>query len=166
MRSERPTSVRVCEHAAPMKKTFLFLLMLLLMLLGACASTPAGPDDEAAVLQTLHAACRALREADIPRIEALLSSDFTLTDADGVVTTRADKLENARTGAIRYTVFENHEMKVRLHGDAAVVTGITRVAGTAGTTQFARDFQFTDTVVRQGGRWRVAASHISRLPAR
>ena len=142
------------------------LLSLLLLLLAACTSTGAGANDEAAVVQALHDACRALREADVARIETLLSSDFTLTDADGVVTTRGDELENARTGAIRYTVFENHDMKVRLHGDAAVITGITKVAGTAGTTQFARDFQFTDMVVRQNGRWQVAASHISRLPAR
>ena len=54
-------------------------------------------------------------------------------------------------------------MKVRLHGDAALVTGITTVSGMAGTTAFAAEFQFTDTLVRQRGAWRVAASHISRI---
>lgn len=145
-----------------MKKTMFALLFLLL--LGGCASTAVPAGDKAAVLRTLHDACRAYLDADVRQMEALLTEDFTLTDADAVVTTRADDLQNARTGAIRYTVFENHDMKVRLHGDAAVVTGVTKVAGTAGTTQFAAQFQFTDTVVRQNGRWRVASSHISRLP--
>jgi ketosteroid isomerase-like protein len=137
---------------------------LFLLLLGGCASTAVHAGDEAAVLRTLHDACRAYLDADVQRMEALLTDDFTLTDPDGVVTTREDDLQNARAGAIRYTVFENHDMKVRLHGDAAVVTGVTKVAGTAGTTQFATRLQFTDTVVRQNGRWRVASSHVSRLP--
>jgi ketosteroid isomerase-like protein len=140
--------------------------LLILLLLAGCASSTGPSGGEEAVIQTLHDACRAYLEADASRIEALLTPDFTLTDADGVVTTRADDVENARTGGIRYTVFENHDMKVRLHGDAAVVTGVTRVSGTAGATPFTANLQFTDTVVRQNGRWRVASSHISRLPAR
>lgn len=136
--------------------------LLLLLLLVGCVSVPRA-GDEAAVIQTLHDACKAYLDGDAARIESLLTDDFTLTDADGVVTTRADDIQHAKNGSLKYTVFENREMKVRLHGDAALVTGITKVAGTAGTTAFAAEFQFTDTLVRQGGRWRVAASHISRI---
>ena len=119
--------------------------------------------DEAAVIQTLHDACKAYLDGDAERIESLLTDDFTLTDANGVVTTRDDDVRHARNVSLKYTIFENRVMKVRLHGDAALVTGITKVAGNAGATAFAAEFQFTDTLVRQGGRWRVAASHISRL---
>lgn len=133
------------------------------LLLVACTSTR-GAGDESAILETLHAACKAYLDGNAERIEYSLTEDFTLTDADGVVTTRADDLAHARNGTLKYTRFENSEMKVRLHGDAAVVTGITKVAGNAGSTAFAATFQFTDTLVRESGRWRVAASHISRLP--
>ena len=57
---------------------------------------------------------------------------------------------------------------MRLYGaDTAVVTGITWVAG---TTKSGHDFElrarFTDTYVRQDGRWRLAASQASSaLPA-
>lgn len=122
------------------------------------------PGDEVAVIQTLHDACKAYRDGDAARIEYLLTDDFTLTDADGVITTRHNDVQHATNGTLQYTIFENRDMKVRLHGDAALVTGITKVAGNAGTTAFAAEFQFTDTLVRQGGRWRVAASHISRIP--
>jgi hypothetical protein len=83
---------------------------------------------------------------------------------DACKTTRADDIGHARKGTI-YEVFENHDMKVRLHGDAALITGRTTVKGTAGETPFATEFQFTDTLVRQDGRWRVAASHVSRISA-
>jgi len=139
-------------------------LLALTMLLAACVSVPQSrAGDEAAIVQTLHDACKAYRDGDAARIEYLLTDDFTLTDADAVVTTRADDIQHAKNGTLKYTIFENSDMKVRLHGDAAVVTGTTKVAGTAGTVPFAANFQFTDTMVRQGGRWRVASSHISRL---
>ena len=132
-----------------------------LLLFGCASSMPAG--DEAAVIQTLHAACKAYLDGDASRIAEYLSPDFTLTDASGAITTLADDLEAAETGAIRYTVFENSDMDVRLHGDAAIVTGITTVAGRAGETRFSSRLQFTDTLVRRNGRWQVAASHVSRI---
>lgn len=128
---------------------------------GQGASAP--PSDEAAVVQVLHDACKAYLQADVEKLTELLTEDFTLTDASGAISTRADDVEIARKGTIKYEVFENHDMKVRLYGDSAVVTGRTRVKGKAGENAFASEFQFTDTVVRRDSRWRVAASHISRV---
>lgn len=145
-----------------MRKTFAFVLLFFFL---GCATAPANTaDDEVAVIQALHDACKAYQDGDTDGIRRLLTDDFTLTDPDGVITTREDDVRALQTNAIRYTLFENRDMKVRLHGDAAVVTGITEVRGNAGSAAFASKFQFTDTVVRQGERWRVASSHISRLP--
>jgi len=119
--------------------------------------------DEAAILQVTRDACKAFVDRDTRRLREVLTEDFTLTDADGTVTTRADEIASVETGAVRYDVFENHDMKVRIYGDSAVVTGRTTVKGTAGKSPFAAEFQFTDAIVRRGDRWRFAASHISRV---
>lgn len=119
--------------------------------------------DEAAILQVTRDACKAFVDADTRRLTEVLTEDFTLTDADGKVTTRADEIASVASGAVRYEVFENHDMKVRVYGDSAVVTGRTTVKGTAGASAFAAEFQFTDAIVRRGGRWWFAASHISRI---
>ena len=121
--------------------------------------------DETAILQVTRDACKAFVDADTRRLREVLTEDFTLTDADGTVTTRAQEIASVETGAVRYEVFENHDMKVRVYGDSAVVTGRTTVKGTAGTSAFAAEFQFTDAIVRRDGRWRFAASHISRVAA-
>jgi ketosteroid isomerase-like protein len=146
------------------KPTILLTVLLALSVL-ACSTTRDAREDEAAVLQVTHDACRAYREADTRRMRELLTEDFTLTDPDGVITTLADDIEIAEKGTIRYEVFENYDMTVRLYGESAVVTGKTRVKGVAGTKSFARVFQFTDTLVRRDGRWWFAASHVSPLPA-
>lgn len=119
--------------------------------------------DEAAILQVTRDACAAFLHGDTRRLMEILTEDFTLTDASGTVTTRADEIANAQTGAVQYEVFENHDMKVRVYGDSAVVTGRTTVKGNAGPSAFAAEFQFTDALVRRGDRWWFAASHISRV---
>jgi uncharacterized protein (TIGR02246 family) len=143
---------------------FIGLLFLLPIAGGAFASGRDASGDEAAVLQVIRDACKAYLEGNANRMAEVLTEDFTLTDASGVVTTRADDIEHAKRGTMRYEVFENYDMKVRLYGDAAVVLGRTRVKGKAGETPFAAEFQFTDTLVRREGRWWFAASHVSRLP--
>ena len=143
----------------------LAMALCALGLLSCSATSPqtVTADDEAAVQQTLHDACRAYLDGNAERMTELLTEDFTTTDSSGAITTRADDVEAAKKGSIRYEVFENRDMKVRLHGDAAVVTGRTIVKGQAGGDSFDAEFQFTDTLVRSGGRWRVAATHISRI---
>jgi ketosteroid isomerase-like protein len=78
------------------------------------------------------------------------------------ITTRADDLDEARKKDPKYEVFENNDMKVRIHGDTAVVTGRRHTKGIAGGKPFDSKFQFTDTFVKDAGRWRLLAGHVSK----
>ena len=128
------------------------------------AATADDTRDEAAVVALLHAACEAYRVGDAAYLENALDSRFTLTDTSGVVTTRADELAAVRKGDPKYEILGDSEMKVRLYGDTALVTGITTVKGTSGGKAFHSALQFTDTLIRRNGEWKIAASHVS--PAR
>jgi ketosteroid isomerase-like protein len=120
------------------------------------------PTDTDSVLRSITRACDAFRDGDVTYLQSFLAEDFTLTDSSGVVTTREQNLEEVRRREPRYDVFSNHDMKVRLYGDAAVVNGITTVKGSSHGEPFAADFQFTDTLVRRSGRWIMVASHATR----
>jgi ketosteroid isomerase-like protein len=90
--------------------------------------------------------------------------DYTLTNSTGKITTRADDIDEAKKKDPKYEVFENHDMKVRVHGDTAIVTGQTHTKGTSDGKPFDSEFQFTDTFIKDGGRWRLLAGHVSKLP--
>lgn len=124
----------------------------------------ASPSEEKAVLDALHAGCEAFRIGDVRRVTEFLGEGFTLTGSSGVVTTREETIAEVRNKEPRYEVFRNHGMKVRLYGDTAVVNGITTVKGTSGGKPFAAELQFTDTLVKRDGKWRIVASHVSPLP--
>ena len=123
------------------------------------------PEDVRRILQAEREICAAYEREDADWLEKHLDPTFTLTSSNGKVTTRADEVADLR-GGTRYDVFRNRDSRVRVYGDAAVVTGITRVEGKSEGKPYALDFQFTDTYVRRGDGWVLVASHASRLMAK
>src|SRR5215470_2154771 len=116
------------------------------------------------VLQFEHDACKAFLDADVAALERVLTPDFTLTLSSGEVSTRADEINELRSGKVHYDVFENYDMLARLYGNGvAVVLGKTHVKGTSDGKPFDRVVQFTDTLIERDGRWQLAAGHVSRL---
>lgn len=133
------------------------------------SATEAGHDpaqDEREIRRVEAEICQAFLRGDAATLRPLLDDGFILTSSTGVVTDLAQNLEEVRTRDPAYDEFRNHDQIVRLHGDAAIVTGITTVKGRSGGESFAKDFQFTDTWVRRDGRWLLAASHASALAGR
>jgi ketosteroid isomerase-like protein len=140
--------------------------LCLLMMMGLSSSLAASADakaDEALILERIHKACAAFEKGDVDYLVEFLDESFTLTDTRGQVTTREQNLAEVRKREPRYDMFRNHGMKVRVYGDSAVVTGITSIKGTSGGTAFAVDVQFTDTLIKRDGKWRMVASHASPL---
>ena len=123
-----------------------------------------GGDEENAVLQTERELATAYLRSDADAIARGVMEDYTLTNSMGKITTRADDIDEAKKNNPKYEVFENHDMKVRVHGDTAVVTGQTHTKGISSGKPFDSEFQFTDTFIRDGGRWRLLAGHVSKLP--
>jgi ketosteroid isomerase-like protein len=126
--------------------------------------SPAQTSAENDVLQFEREACKAFLDADPAGLERVLTPDFTLTLSNGEVSTRADEINDLRSGKVHYNIFENYDMKVRFYGDnTAVVLGKTHVKGTAEGKPFDRVVQFTDTLIKRDGRWQLASGHVSRL---
>jgi ketosteroid isomerase-like protein len=114
-------------------------------------------------LATIHELCKAFETADTERLSKNMTLDFTLTSSDGTVTTLDDEIRDLKSGKARYRVFENVDMKPRIYGNTAVVTGRTIIKGEYDKTPIDMEFQFTDTLVWQKGKWWMVSSHASRL---
>ena len=142
-----------------MKSLFFFSFVCFATVLAQMPS-----DESAAVLQAEHDGCVAYLHGDADKIANFLTDDYTLTNSKGEISTAADDIEDAKSGRVHYDVFENYDMKVRIYDDhTAIVTGKTKVKGNAQGKPIDIIVQFTDTFVKQSGRWRLAAGHVSRL---
>ena len=77
----------------------------------------------------------------------------------GLLETRAQTIESARNDKMVYDLLELSDLGIRVEGDVGIVTGINRVKGTdAQGKAFDRRVRFTDTFIKQDGRWQVWAT--------
>jgi hypothetical protein len=140
-----------------MKRIFLVLSLLILPRI----SLRAGDEDDVLRVERELALC--YQNSDAACIEQGVMDDYTLTNSKGKITTRADDLAEARKRDPKYEIFENNDMKVRVHDGAAVVTGITHTKGISGGQPFDAEFRFTDIFVKDHGRWRLWAGQAAKI---
>src|SRR5439155_5201891 len=115
----------------------------------------AGDEDD--VLRAERELALCYQNSDAACIEQGVTEDSTLTNSKGKITTRADDLAEATKHDPKYEIFENHDMKVRIYGGAAVVTGITHAIGISRGKLFDAGFLLIEPFVNDHGRWRLWA---------
>ena len=103
---------------------------------------------------------------DKTTFDRIVADDFTGTDESDKVRSKAQEREliQAPLASIK-TSLTNKDVRVRVYGDAAIVTGrIVVKTQLSGQPEISFQSRFTDTFVKRQERWRVVARHYSRLP--
>ena len=116
--------------------------------------------DPTAVLVDLeHRLASAWVKGDRPFIEALLAPEWTVTDPSGKVLSRQQVIDEAFVTSDRsITAMAIDDVRVRVFGDTAVVTGRTRATGIHLGDAVTVVLRFTDVFVRRDAGWQVVAS--------
>jgi ketosteroid isomerase-like protein len=128
----------------------------------AHAQVTSGKDVEE-VLQWERDGCAAYQRNDAAYIDRIVADGYVLTNSRGGYDTKADDLQAARNQDVVFTTFHNENMKVRIYGQTAIVTGTTIVKGVAKDgSKVDLAVLFTDTLVKMNGRWRLVAGHVSK----
>jgi len=106
----------------------------------------------------------ALVKHDWAFLDQILADDCIWTDPDGNVWTKAQFLASLKSGEDVLTAAVADEIRVRVYGDAAVVTGRTTVKEQYKGKDISGQYQWTDMWVKDyAGRWQCVASHSSRI---
>jgi ketosteroid isomerase-like protein len=117
------------------------------------ANAPASDDERAvAELDTQYQA--AVQKNDAAAMDRILADDFVLVTGSGKTYTKADLLEEARSGRMVYERQEDSLRKVRVWGDTAVITAKLWAKGTDNGKSFDYILWFSDTYVRTPNGWR------------
>lgn len=104
------------------------------------------------------------RSGDIATLERLLAEEYTYTEMNGEVYTKAEDLESYKTNKIKLESAELSDQKVRIIGNnAAVEIGSIRYRGSNNGKAFDLTKRYTTTWVLRGGRWQVIADHTSAV---
>jgi len=106
---------------------------------------------------------KAIVKNDLEGIERLVAVDWIIVDPDGEIVERARFFEVIKSGAMTHDAMESEDFRIRVYGDSAVVTGITRTKGKFMGQEFSTKERATDVFVKRDGRWQCVLTHLTRL---
>ena len=146
-----------------MPRRFIAYICLLGLVLSAVVGVEARQakgDTDAAVSQTLQgmeqAWVTAEKNQDAAAFEKLVADDWIAITPDGKNQTKAERAAEVKSaGTVSVTL---GEMKVRVFGETAVVTGTDDEATMKDGKKSSDRYVWTDVFVKRDGRWRAVAS--------
>jgi ketosteroid isomerase-like protein len=146
------------------------LTLAIVVVLGVATSSPvlgqAKPKDstvEQALIKLENDWNDASMKRDVVALGRILADDFIFTDPDGVMWTKAQDLEMLKSGEDVVTSAVSTDMKVRVYGNAAIVTGRYTAKEELKGKDISGTSAFTDTWVKRSGSWQCVATHTSKV---
>lgn len=106
---------------------------------------------------------RAVASNDADALEGLLADDWIIVEPDGSIIDKARFLGVIRSGALSHESMESTDLRVRLYGNAAVVTALTATKGKFMGQDFAFCERATDIFVKQTDRWQCVFTQLTRF---
>jgi len=106
---------------------------------------------------------QAVASNDANALDGLLADDWIIVDPDGSIIDKERFLGVIRSGALSHESMENTDLRVRLYGNAGVVTGLTTSKGKFMGQDFASCERATDIFVKQTDRWQCVFTQLTRF---
>jgi ketosteroid isomerase-like protein len=105
----------------------------------------------------------AFERRDMETLDRLMADDYILTDPLGSVRTKAESLAAIERNEVHFESTKSDNVKVRINGDTAVVTGRSTFRGRYKGWSMAGQYQYTDVLVKRRGSWQAVSSHITAV---
>ena len=102
-------------------------------------------------------------QADLAKLEQILSDDLTYTHSSGQTQTKVEFIATVREGKTRYRSLEFLQSNVRLYGNSAVSNSEVRVNLTIDGKDVSVHPRFLHVWVKQNGHWQLAAHQGTKI---
>ena len=96
---------------------------------------------------------KAVEKNDAATMARILADDYVLVDGNGKSYTKADLVNDAKSGKTHYVHQEDSQQTVRIWGDTAVVTALLWAQGIEDGASVDYKLWFSDTYVRTAKGW-------------
>lgn len=103
----------------------------------------------------------AYKQRDVASMNSLLADDFLITIEDGSTFSKVGYIAHCNDKNTRVDISDFSDMKVRVRGNTAIVTGQYHEQGVTSGKPYEYHDRFTDVWMLVEGRWQVVASHYS-----
>jgi uncharacterized protein (TIGR02246 family) len=136
------------------------LSLTLLALAGAAAA--GGKGDEDAVKKAHKQWTDSLTKKDAKAADAVLMDDYSIIDPGGRPNDKKFIVDGLKNAVLKLDTVDVADMTVRVIGSTAIVTSLQTLKGTYDDSDVGGRFRVTDVLVKQDGKWRIAAGHMTK----
>lgn len=161
------------QEAMKLNRTFVIILTLVSLSLGSSAGPgqvhgQTGRNGKVAeeVTRRERELSAATVRKDIRAMREIVGDDFAGVESSGRVIDKATFINDIESGGDDVQADVPEDMKVRVYGDVAVVTGKLTIKGVKRDGGYDLLLLFTDVWVRRGGRWQVVNYQATREPSK
>ena len=138
-------------------------LVALFVVSPGAAQAPSATDQT--VLELDRELIDALFKKDRTTFEPLLADDYVYIHSNGTVASREEEIAQTMASDVKWTASKLSGLKVRVYGDAAIVTGtLTHTGSAKGYVGGAR--LVTHLWVKRNGRWQTVGGQSTVVPAK
>ena len=103
----------------------------------------------------------AYKQGDVETMNTLLSDDYIITVEDGNIFSKPGYIARNGNATVHVHVSKMSNLKVRVHGNTAVVTGAYYEKGTEKGKPYEYHDRLTDVWMNTNGKWQLIVSHYS-----
>ena len=100
---------------------------------------------------------KAALEQDAAAYDRLFADDFTLTQAGGKITTRAETIAAAKAGDTKMQEGRSDDIKVRVYGNTTIVTCRWTEKSITKGKPFSGALRYTTVWVKKNGKWQIVS---------
>lgn len=140
-----------CRAWAPLLLSALALGVLPLQSATAAGNSTTADQKIVATLDKQYQ--KAVETNDAATMARILADDYVLVDGNGKSYTKADLVNDAKSGKTHYVHQEDSQQTVRIWGDTAVVTALLWAQGIEDGASVDYKLWFSDTYVRTAKGW-------------
>lgn len=126
----------------------------------------AGGGVEATIMKLNEKIKAASLKGDAATIKELYADDFvSISAVTGAPSTKADLIENLKSGKLKYDSIDTSDVKVHVFGPTmAMVTSKAEVKGKLGDQDISGSYRGSRLFVKRGGKWLVVFFQSSKIP--
>jgi ketosteroid isomerase-like protein len=102
----------------------------------------------------------AIQRKDTETLNRIWADEYLGTTPDGRMVTKADLISAVKGGAIALESLEVDDLRVRLFGDVAVMTGHARVKANVDNEDYSGSYRGTGIFIKRDGGWEVVGVQV------
>lgn len=150
-----------------MKRLFVAVITLALSCAAAGqAASKASVSKDVAVEQALQQRFQeyadALTKRDLPTLDRIWAAEYTFINPNGDVMTKAQRMENIRSGATQFQSINPKQEHLQVRGNIAVDVGTVELKGTQYSgKESSGTYRYMNVWMKSGNDWQMLANQIT-----